>query len=432
MCAKETKRPFAQADLAEAIEDQLKAEYLHHEIFGWVRLVDGNWRVDRLNTIFREALRLAKAEAEGLNERATILSQHFINASLNIAKTCEAMATMSDEWDQDTFLLGTPTGTVDLRTGQHRAADGGDMISKQVSVTPAETEDAHQFKAFLNFAFNGDAKTIAFVQRFLGYCLTGDMREQKLLYVYGPGGNGKGVLMRLILMILGEYGRIAPESTLIQRGNTHPTDVAFLDGLRLAFVTETAQGGRFREVTINSITGADPMTARKMNKDFFMFTPQCKLMVAGNNIPNLGSVNEAARRRFMILPMTRVPEIPDAGLEAKLRKELPGILRWMINGCLAWQAQGLGNCPAIECATSGYFEQQDLLARWIEAKATLDAEAFTPVADLYESWRSFLAEVGEEHETLRAFGSRLTAAGFATRSTTQNNKSVRVRDGIAL
>ncbi|MFY0623651.1 MAG: hypothetical protein JXQ89_18370 [Pelagimonas sp.] len=414
------------------VVEELATAFLHHETLGWMHLVDGNWRRDRLTSIFPAAMRLAECAVSETGQRAKVLTQQFVTSSLNIAKTMNDMATTSDQWDQDTFLLGTPTGTVDLRSGQHRPADGDDLISKQVAVAPAETEDAPQFKAFLNFAFNGNSETIAFLQRFLGYCLTGDMREQKLLYVYGPGGNGKGVLMRLVLMILGEYGRIAPESTLIQRGNTHPTDVAFLEGLRLAFVTETAQGGRFREVTINSITGADPMTARKMNKDFVMFTPECKLMVSGNNIPNLGSVNEAARRRFMILPMTRVPETPDAGLEAKLRKELPGILRWMINGCLAWQAHGLGSCPAIESATSGYFEQQDLVGRWIEAKATLDADASTPVADLYESWRSFLAEVGEEHESLRAFGSRLTAAGFASRSTTKDKKSVRVRVGIAL
>ena len=423
---------IAQADIANRIGNETDHQWRYRVDKGWLHFTQSNWLLDRTDLIKHEALRQVALQVGQSDQRSSALSHAFVDGAIKLAKSRPELATTADAWDRNSFLVGAQNGTIDLRTGEFRQARADDMISRRLGVDPADTEEAPHFFSFLDFAFDGDASAIAFLQRWFGYCLTAEMSEQKLVYLFGPGGNGKGVLIRSVLRVLGEYGRIAPESTLTARGHTHPSDIAFLEGLRFVAVTETEVGSRFREGVINSVTGMDPLTPRHLNRDFFTFIPQCKITISGNTVPSLAAVNDAARRRFLILPMTRKPEKPDPELEIKLQSELPGILRWMINGCIAWQNNRLGSCDAIDAMTRNYFEQQDIFASWLETSANLDPAGFTPVKDLYESWRSFLAEIGEDHEHMRTFGNRLTNAGFKSHVRKIDNKSHRGRKGIVL
>jgi putative DNA primase/helicase len=173
------------------------------------------------------------------------------------------------------------------------------------------------------------------------YSLTGTTREHALLFIYGPGGNDKSVLLNTVSGILGDYCRTAPMDTFTASpGDRHPTDLAMLRGARLVTATETEEGRAWAESRIKQMTGGDPISARFMRQDFFTFTPQFKLTITGNHKPVLRNVDEANRRRFKTGPFLHTPPQPDRELEIKLRAEWPGILEWMVEGCLDWQKNG--------------------------------------------------------------------------------------------
>ena len=143
-----------------------------------------------------------------------------------------------------------------------------------------------------------------------------------------------------------------------------------------------------------------------MKQDFFEFTPQFKLIVAGNHKPTLANVDDAIKRRFNIIPFIRKPVNPDRQLEQKLRAEWPMILRWMIDGCLDWQKNGLARPDTVTAITEAYFDDQDLLGQWLDDKC--DAEPDNPhkwdtVATLFKSWTKYAAAAGEQPGSKKAF-----------------------------
>ena len=186
------------------------------------------------------------------------------------------------------------------------------------------------------------------------------------MFIYGPGGNGKSQLQKLMSEILGDYTKTAAMDTFTaSRHQRHLTEIAMLDGARFVGMSETEKGQMWSQARINQLTGGDPVTANYMRQDLFTFVPKFKLMVVGNHKPQLGTVNDAARRRFLIVPFLYKPDKPDKTLGAKLREEYPAILRWMIEGCLDWQANGFVLPDVVKQATSDYFEDEDLCGRWI-------------------------------------------------------------------
>ena len=173
-----------------------------------------------------------------------------------------------------------------------------------------------------------------------GYALTGITREHALFFLYGTGANGKSVFLNTVSGIMADYATTAPIETFIaSRDERHPTDIAGLQGARLVTAFETEDGRRWAESKLKALTGGDRVAARFMRQDFFEFVPQFKLLIAGNHKPRLRAVDEAMRRRFNLVPFTvTIPEPErDKDLAEKLRDEWPGILRWMVERCLAWQ-----------------------------------------------------------------------------------------------
>ena len=213
----------------------------------------------------------------------------------------------------------------------------------------------------------GDAGLIRFIQQFLGYCLTGITREHALLFIFGPGGNGKTVLLETMVGILGDYAQTAAMDTFVaSRHDRHPTELAALRGARLVAAAETEQGRAWNETKIKQLTGGDSIAARFMRQDFFTFKPEFKPVFIGNHKPRLRDVGTSTRRRFNIVPFMFKPETEDKQLTKKLESEHPGILRWLIEGCLDWQEHGLVRPEVVTQATDDYFNEQDIVARWVE------------------------------------------------------------------
>jgi putative DNA primase/helicase len=277
---------------------------------------------------------------------------------------------------------------------------------------------------FLETVTDGDRQLSGFLQRIAGYAITGSTRDQAMFFLYGLGANGKGVFINTLTGILGEYCRTAPmEMLLASKQDRHPTELAGLLGCRLVTAVETEQGRRWAEAKIKTLTGGDKVPARFMRGDFFEYTPSFKLLIAGNHKPSLNSVDEAMRRRFNLVPFTVTipPEQRDLDLAEKLKVEWPGILQWMIDGCLAWQEFGLAAPASVTEATNAYFAEQDVLRNWLNECTEEDAQAQTPVRIMFASWKEWCQENNEYAGSQKAFSQKLMDMGLRAIHTMKGN-----------
>ena len=207
-----------------------------------------------------------------------------------LATADQRLAATTDQWDADPWLLNTPGGVIDLRTGEIRDHQPSDYMTKMTAVEPDGA--CPLWRKFLNRIFAGDAELIAYVQRVAGYTLTGSTRDHAMFFGFGTGANGKSVFINTISGILGDYHRTAAiETFTASKFDRHPTDLAGLRGARLVTAIETEEGRRWDEAKIKTLTGGDKISARFMRQDYFEFSPQFKLMIAGNRKPSLRSVD---------------------------------------------------------------------------------------------------------------------------------------------
>jgi putative DNA primase/helicase len=246
----------------------------------------------------------------------------------------------------------------------------------------------------------------------LGYALTGNTREHSMFFCYGTGANGKSTLINAYTAAAGDYHRSAPiETFTASTGERHPTELAGLRGSRIVTSIETEEGRRWAEAKIKALTGGDKIAARFMRQDFFEFTPQFKLIIAGNYKPSLRSVDEAIRRRFNLVPFTVTipPQERDHTLAEELTAELPGILQWCIEGCLEWQRTGLAPPLAVTAATAAYLEAEDAMAAWIDECCERDPNAWERTGRLFGSWSSWATKAGEHIGSQKRFSEKLEA-----------------------
>jgi putative DNA primase/helicase len=412
---------FARAYRGKILFDHVRGAWLRWDgtrwckeetqlVFDWVRRF-----CRKVNT--RAAPRWAKAAAFSAVER--------------IAQSDRTFARTSADFDQDLWLLATPEGTVDLKTGRLRVADPDDMITRRTAVAPAPPSTlAPRWQAFLEQATRGDADLIRFLRQLAGYSLVGVTTEQCLVFVYGPGGNGKGVFVNTLLRVTGDYGQTADMAMFTaSRHDRHPTDLAALKGARLVVASETEQDRVWAEARIKQLTGGDRIRARFMHCDEFEFEPQFQLVIVGNHKPRARVVDDAMRRRLAIVNFLHRPPVKNPNLEAELREEWPAILRWMIDGCLDWQRHGLVRPASVEAATAEYFAEQDLMQAWLDEKCDIKASFEQSATPLFRSWSEFAKAAGEEPGSQSAFGADLTRRGFLAK---KGAGGVRLRQGLRL
>jgi putative DNA primase/helicase len=257
---------------------------------------------------------------------------------------------------------------------------------------------------------SGEKRLIDYLQRVLGYCLTGDVSEETLFFFYGLGANGKGVLMSTVADILADYHKAAAIETFTEtRNDRHPTELARLAGARLVTASETESGRHWAESRLKMLTGQDVVAAHFMRQDDFEYRPQFKLIVSGNHKPNLRNVGEAIRRRLQLLLFGVViaRAARDRALRNKLRAEWPGILQWMIDGCLEWREHGLDPPVEVTDATKNYFAAQNTFAQWFEECCVLDLNAWTKTKDLFQSWKEWAEQANVRVGNIKDFGDNL-------------------------
>jgi P4 family phage/plasmid primase-like protien len=381
-----------------------------HDAGSWSEWDGGRWRRDGRQRAFHYAREASRMLGEGKRAMCKAIVATGVE---KFAKAHPAHAVESGDWDRDPMLLGTPGGTVDLTTGELRTPDPKHLITKQTNATPDRGEPMLWLR-FLNEALGGDAEAIRFLQRWAGYCLTGDTREHALLFLHGPGGTGKSVFLNTLARVLGDYAVTAPMETFTaSKYERHPADLAMLRGARLVTASETEEGRHWAEAKIKQITGGDPITARFMRQNFFTYSPQFKLTIIGNHAPRLTSPDDAMRRRFNILGFNVKPSKPDSHLEEKLQPEHGRILQWAIEGCLDWEMLGGLACPdAVIKATEEYFQEQDLFGQWLEQACTQSSGRRESSKALYEDWAAFARHAGDDPGSQCSFSDRLKSRGF--------------------
>jgi putative DNA primase/helicase len=389
-----------------------------HKWGHWFRWDGHRWKEDDTLVVFDAARVLCRNAARRANKpkaqgAKTIASAKTVAAVASLARTDRRLAATAAQWDADPWLLNTPGGTVDLKTGELRPHRLADYCTKMTAVAPGG--ECPLWLATLRYIFGGDAEIVSFLKRWAGYSLTGVTTEHKLVFAFGTGGNGKGVTTSTIAGVMCDYAMAAPMEVFIAaNSDRHPTELAMLRGARLVTASETETGRAWAESRIKQLTGGDKISARFMRQNFFEFTPQFKLLIAGNHRPSLRSVDEAMRRRFLLLPFLKtIPEAArDPDLAEKLKAEWPGILAWMIAGCIDWQERGLRPPAAVLDATKLYLEGEDAFQLWLADATTRDANAFEATRELFSSWTSWALAAGERVGNEKDFAAALESAGF--------------------
>ncbi|HVI33181.1 phage/plasmid primase, P4 family [Phenylobacterium sp.] len=424
----------SEEDLALAFAQENEAALRYCNDWGQWLIWDGvRWTPDTTQLAICLARDLCRRVAAVSDDRTALAlgRAQTVSAVARLAQADRRLAATSDQWDADPWLLNTPGGVVDLKTGRLRPSDPALHMTKVTGAAP--DQDGVQPVVWLRFLeriTNGDRELQSYLQRVLGYALTGDTSAQALFFGYGTGANGKSVMIDTVAGLLGDYHKTAPIETFTESGGErHPTELAMLRGARLVTAAETEEGRRWAESRIKTLTGGDEIAARFMRQDFFFYTPQFKLFVAGNHRPGLRSVDEAMRRRFHLVPfaVTIPPEERDPALTAKLRAEWPAILAWMIKGCVEWQRVGLASPPAVRAATDAYLEGEDALAAWIDEACQRDPQAWGASGELFASWKGWAERHGEPVRSAKWFVQALEGRGFTLRRTNQARGVVGLR-----
>jgi putative DNA primase/helicase len=409
---------FSDEVLAQAFVNKHFADLRHTALWGQWLIWDGRrWSPDEKLTTFSLARELCYEQAQQAESREAkgVASAGKVAAIERLAKCDQRIAVTVNEWDADPWLLNTPDGTVDLRTGKMREHDREDKLTKIAGIAPDWNCPTPVWTSFLETVTGGNSDLIAFMQRMAGYSLTGSTQEHALFFLYGTGANGKSTFINALTACAGDYHRVAPiETFTASNTERHPTELAGLRGARLVTAVETEEGRRWAESKIKALTGGDPIPARYMRQDFFEYTPQFKLMIAGNHKPGLRSVDEAIRRRFNLIPFTVTipPEERDPDLAEKLRAESPGIMAWMIDGCIEWQRRGLDAPQAVREATDAYLQDEDAVSAWIDECCERNPNSFSTSAHLFSSWSGWATKNGEHVGTTKRLVSALESKGL--------------------
>lgn len=374
----------------------------------------------RLTVLCNSLKHRAEAAALSASAKAKLESRPYIYSVMELAECAREFQAKPSDFDADPWLLGTPGGTVDLREGKLIAAEREHMLIRRVTVTP-QAGPSPLFDRVLHCATGGNPEMLAYLWRWLGYILTGDVREECFLFLYGKPQSGKTTLIEAIAGILGKiqdggYAALVDMDMLcesrIDKGNDR---IIALQAARFAYASETEEGRHWKPSLLKWITGGDSLQGRRLYEEAASFAPTHKLCVFGNNKPHLRSADDGIRRRLHLLEYHGA--ISDAErdntLKPRLIAEYPAILARMIDGCLDWQrCNGLKKPAEITSNVETYFESEDTLGAWLEDKTVRDLAFFMLSGEAYHSYSDYVTDRGERPPTQKRFSMMMQAHGF--------------------
>jgi putative DNA primase/helicase len=395
----------------------------------WLRWNQIHWELDRTLDTFdaaRAICRRAAVECNDSKNATSIASAGTVAAIERLARSDRRLAAMMDQFDVNPDLFGAPQ-TVDLRTGEAYPPRRDDYMTKCAAVAPAPPGTlCPRWIAFLNRVTAGDQGLIGFLQRYVGYSMTGHVGEHVFAFLHGTGANGKGTFINTIATIFGAYAAVVPMDLFMTAKNErHPTELAKLQGVRLAIAHETQQGRHWDEAKIKTLTGGDKLTGRFMRQDFFDFVPTHKFLISGNHKPSLTGIDEAIQRRLLMVPFNiQIPKGErDPDLPEKLKAEWPAILRWALDGCLEWRSSGLMVPEIVRKASEAYFAEQDSTGEWLEECTCRDPNSFTRTRDLFASWKRWAEARNLRVDSERVFSQALSDRGLEKKQDSRSRQA---------
>lgn len=361
------------------------------------------------------------------------------NAMLAVARP--EIRIKADAFDADPESLNVANGTIHLPTGEKREHNPRDYCSKISKVQFDKDAECPLWREFLRGVFNDDQDLIAFIQRAVGYSLSGLTIEQVLFLLYGIGKNGKSTFVNVISRLMGEYAASTQMETFAARdraGNGHNEDLANLCGARLVTAIESEESKRLSESLIKQVTGDDPITASRKHEHSITFPPLFKLWLAANHKPIIRGTDEGIWRRPLLIPFLERFEInpdkrkesereADPRLKSKLFAEMPGILNWALEGFRFWNERGLRPPQSVLTATEKYREESDLLGAFIEEclekRKPIGSEPIGENAtQIFKAWSVWCDENGEYIGTQTWFGTRMKERGIEKGDDRKTNK----------
>lgn len=321
------------------------------------------------------------------------------------------LSILPEEFDREPMLFNVLNGYVDMTDGVLHDHEIKKMFSKQSDVEYSDKTDCPEWLAFLDQTFNGDQELIDYMQKAIGYSLTGSVQEQVMFILFGSGRNGKSVFMDTLKHIAGSYGRtMQAKSIMVQQSSGGAnSDIARLKGARLVSASEPNEGVRLDEGLIKELTGGESVTARFLYGSEFEFKPEFKLWLSTNHKPIIRGTDDGIWRRLMLIPFNhQVPvENVDKKLSFKLERESIGILNWAVDGALKWQREGLEPPESVKQASREYRNEMDVLDLFVTDRCETGPDYQAPAGELFTVYQKWAEETGEYKMRKQKFGSEM-------------------------
>jgi putative DNA primase/helicase len=422
---------------AERLAARHGRDLLHCHEIGWLIWDGRRWRRDlsgaEVERRAKETIRAGLAEAASIENddtRKTFVeflvkseNRTRITAMIELAKSEHGIDVEVSAFDRNPYLFNCLNGTVDLRTGELRPHQREDYITQLCPVVFDPAARCPTWDAFQVTISGGAVDLVDFKQKVYGYSLTGVTVEQIMVILYGTGANGKSTELEVLRSMFGDYAQHAEFSTFEQqRKDSIRNDLARLRGARLVTATESDQGANLSESIVKSLTGGDTITARFLNKEYFEYTPNFTVFLATNHKPRIRGTDHGIWRRIRLIPysVTIPPDEQDKHLKEKLLDELPGILAWVVRGCLAWQRDGLTPPQSVTAATAAYRQEMDTLADFLTEYFELGEVLTVPKRDFRDLYLKHCDENGDKSMSTKALKQAMLERGFIDdRSTTE-------------
>jgi len=409
--------------LVDRFGDRLRYVVEHDK---WIHWNGTRWAYDDVGGV----VELAKETAKGIyyeaaetthDELRTRLSKHAnashnaprIAAMVKLAESDSRVVVLSNDLDSHDELLGVANGVIDLRTGMLRFAQREDLITKHSPIPYDPRARCPNWLKFLKRVTNNDRELMRYLQRVVGYALSGLTDEQVLFFLYGSGANGKSTFLRIIQDMLGpDLTRQMPFDSLIERNQARSAsnDLARLHGARAVFASEVEDGKVLAESQIKTMTGGDAISARFLYQELFEFVPKFKLFIAGNHKPVIKGSDYGIWRRPHLIPFVVIipPSERDPKLLDKLRAELPGILAWAVRGHLRWRKMRLSPPAIITDAVKEYRDEMDVLGTWIKERCNVGPGLSFKAIEGYRDYKVWAFDNGYHPMTMASFGRKMT------------------------
>lgn len=395
----------------------------------WLYYDGRKWCTDMTGTVKRLADRAAEAmkaeakvyaqmDADEGTEMLKAFEKHMKASRSNKSKNAminevqHHVPILPAQTDRYKMALNTPSGVINLKNGKVSEHDPELYLTKITSADYSDNADCPRWNAFLNDIFDGDKDLIRYVQKAVGYSLTGSTCEQCAFFLYGTGRNGKSTFLEVIRGVFGDYSaNIQPETIMVRSSQSSAinSDIARLKGARLVTSVEPNEGVRINEGLLKQLTGDDVVTARKLYGDEFEFRPEFKLWMATNHKPIIRGTDTGIWRRIHMIPFTVQipPDKADRNLKYKLKAEMTAIFRWMVDGCLLWQREGLKMPRAVLESVREYRREMDMISAFIEDRCEVGKGLSVQSSRLFAAYSEWAENNNEYRMSATKFGVEL-------------------------